>query len=210
MIYIYDVLINLNEEMFDFYDWEEYDSFLHVRRVPMYKVNTNVIYDFSSKKVKIDDVVLASIKDKTQVFSSRNIEVISYGAVFTDGNNAVMIEFDEKGYSKRKSKFLVNEEMEILDVSKSMKVSNMHYNIINNKVKRNVMLRSEKKQLDLILSELENIKDDREKISYLYYEWFDKSDGENKYEKLVNDLKKSFTSKHLEILDVLNLLTVKK
>ena len=26
MVYVYDILVNLNEELYDFYDWEENDK----------------------------------------------------------------------------------------------------------------------------------------------------------------------------------------
>lgn len=210
MIYVYDVLINLNEEVYDFYDWDESDDFSHVRRAPLLKVSHEVYSDFCFKKVRLGEESLSLIKDKTQLFSSRNIEVLPFGSIFTDGEYAIMIEFDSKGFSKRKSKFLVNEEMEILDISNSMKISKVSYNVVNNKVKVNNMLRSEKKILDNILEELGNLKDDSERIDYLYYEWFNKQEGSNKYDKLVSSLKKKFTSKHLDFLDLLNLLTIKK
>jgi hypothetical protein len=206
MIYVYDVLVNLSEELFDFYDWNENDDFVHVRRVPTFKVSNEVYFDVAVKKVRLDEEVLASIKDKTQVFSSRNIEVLPYSAVFTNGENAIMVEFNSKGYTSRKSKFLVNEEIEILDIAKSMKVSSIHYNVINNRVKMNGMLRSEKVIIDRIVNELSFLKDNDEKISYLYYEWFERQDGVNKYDSLVKDLKSGFTNKHLEFMELLELL----
>lgn len=210
MIYVYDVLINLNEELFDFYDWEENDDFSHVRRAPLFKVNYDVYSDFCVRKVRLGEESLSLIKDKTQLFSSRNIEVLPYATVFTDGEHAIMIEFDNKGFSKRKSKFLVNEEMEIIDISNSLKLSKIDYNVVNNKVRVNNMLRSEKRILNDILAELGNLKGDNERIDYLYYEWFNKQEGNDKYEKLVTSLKKEFTNRHLEFLDLLNLLTIKK
>lgn len=71
------------------------------------------------------------------------------------------------------------------------------------------MIRSEKKILNDILEELNSIKNDKEKIDYLYYEWFDSNDGDDKYFKLVSDLKSKFTDKHMEFLELLNLLTIK-
>lgn len=206
MIYVYDVLVNLNEEMLDFYDWDDTDEFSHVRRVPMFKVVSESYYDLVTKDIKIDEEALNSIKDKTQIFSSRNIEVIPYACVFSDGNSAVMITFDNKGNTKKKSKFLINEEMEILEITKSMGISNIKCEILS-KVKRNNLIRSEKRILNSILKELETLKDDSEKIDYLYYEWFEKEEGERKYYKLVSDLKKGFTSKHKEFLELLHLLT---
>ncbi len=210
MIYVYDVLINLNEEVYDFYDWEETDDFSHIRRAPLFKVNHEVYSDFCVKKVRLQGETMSLIKDKTQLFSSRNIEVMPYGAIITDGEHAIMVEFDSKGFSKRKSKFLVNEEMEILDVSSNMKLSKLDYNVVNNKARVNNMLRSEKKTLENILDELSSLKEDSEKIDYLYYEWFERQDGVNKYDKLVSSLKKEFSYRHLEFLDLLNLLTIKK
>ncbi len=209
MNYVYDILVNLNEELYDFYDWEETDDFTHVRRVPLFRVSHSDYFDIAVKKVRLSDEELLTIKDKTQVFSSRNIEIIPYSMIVSDSERAVMVEFDNKGYSKRKSKFLVNEEMEIIELSSNMKMSKLMYNVINNKVKRNVMIRSEKIILDNILKELDELKDDKEKIDYLYYEWFDKKSVDKSYEKLVKDLKSSFTNKHLEFLELLNLLTVK-
>lgn len=210
MNYVYDILVNLNEEVYDFYDWEETDNFVHVRRVPIYRVGHEDYLNLSLKKIKLSDEVLSSIKDKTQVFSSRNIEVIPYSLIVSDEVSAIMIEVDEKGYTRRKSKFLVNEEMEILDVVCNMKISEIKYNVVNNRVKRNVMIRSEKKVLNNILKELDKLKDDEIKIDYLYYEWFNTNTGVDKYEKLVKGLKASFTARHMEFLELLNLLTIKK
>lgn len=210
MIYVYDILVNLNEKMYDFYDWDDTDDFVHVRRVPMFKVNENVYFDLVTKKVRISQEVMSSIKDKTQVFSSRNIDILPFCAVFTNGNSASLIEFDSKGYTFRKSKFLINEEIEILDIAKNMKVSAVEYNVIQRKVSRNSMIRSESLIVDRILIELENLKDDEEKLSYLYYEWFERQDGINKYETLVKDLKRKFTNKHNEFLELLDLLTIQK
>jgi len=210
MIYVYDVLVNLNEEMYDFYDWDESDDYVHVRRVPLFKVSFNQYSDLVNRKIKVSEDFLINIKDKTQVFSSRNIEIIPYSAIFSDGKMAVMVEFNDKGCSLRKSKFLINEEMEILNITNSMKESVVDYNIVNSRANRNNMIRSERNVINVIVKELENLKDDKERIDYLYYEWFDSNEGNLKYEKLLKDLKKSFTSKHLEFLDLLNLLTIQK
>ena len=160
MIYVYDVLVNLNEELYDFYDWEDTDNFLHVRRVPIFKIEEKALIDMTAKKVKINNEFLTNIKDKTQIFGGRNIEIIKSACIFSDGKNAIMLEFNDKGEVKKKSKFLINE--------------------------------------------------DSKKIDYLYYEWFETEEGNNKYEKLLKAIKNKFTNKHEEFLELLNLLTIKK
>lgn len=210
MTFVYDILVNLSYDLIDFYDWDERDDFSHIRKAPIFRVSSNNISDFIFRKVKVNEEFLNSIKDKTQMFSGRNIEVLSYACVISDGNTAIMVEFDEKGYSRRKSKFLVNEEFEILDLVLSIKNTDINYSVVSSNYKKNNMIRSDKNILDNILDELFLIKEDSEKIDYLYYEWFDTDKGNNKYEELVNDLQKGFTSKHLEMKKLINLLTVKK
>lgn len=209
MVYVYDTLVNLNEELIDFYDWEESDDYIHIRRVPLFKVKAVDYVNLVNKKVKFDESELAKINDKTQVFSSRGIDTIKYAMVVTDGNGAVILEINSNGYISRKSKFIVSEEMEILDLAKGVKEDKIKYEVINKKINRNTMIRSEKRIVKNILEELESIKDDTEKIDYLYYEWFDTNDGEDKYLKLVKTLKSKFTNKHMEFLELLNLLTIK-
>lgn len=207
MVFVYDLLVNLNDKMYDFYDWNISDQFYHVRKTPLFKISKKNFYDFCSKKVRVNSFVNI-IKDKTQIFKSKSVDVIEYACIFTDGNNAVMVEFDLKGSSIRKSKFLINEELEIVSMSSNMKTTNIEYNIINKNVVKNKMLRSENELLNHILEELDNIKNDNDKINYLYYEWFNNNEGD--YDKLVKSLKSKFTDKHKEFLELINLLTIKK
>ncbi len=209
MVYVYDTLVNLNEELIDFYDWEESDDYVHIRRVPLYKVNSIDYMNFVTKKVRLDEEELSKLYDKAQIFSNRGIDSLKYAFVVTDGNGAVILEFNDKGFISRRSKFIVNEEMEIIDMAKSVREEKIKYNVVSKKINRSTMIRSEKKILNDILEELNSIKNDKEKIDYLYYEWFDSNDGDDKYFKLVSDLKSKFTDKHMEFLELLNLLTIK-
>ena len=209
MVYVYDTLVNLNEELLDFYDWDEIDNYVHIRRIPLFKINELYYYDFVTKKIRLVEEELLRINDKTQIFSNRGIDNIKYALVVTDGSGALVLEFNDKGYVIRKSKFIINEEMEILGIAKEIKEEKIKYNVISKKIDRNSMIRSEKKILAEILEELDTIKDDSEKIDYLYYEWFDTNDGDDKYITLIKDLKNKFTDKHMNFLELLNLLTIK-
>lgn len=209
MVYVYDTLVNLNEELLDFYDWDEIDNYVHIRRIPLFKISELDYYDFVTKKIRLVEEELLRINDKTQIFSNRGIDNIKYALVVTDGSGALVLEFNDKGYVIRKSKFIINEEMEILEMAKEIKEEKIKYNVISKKIDRNSMIRSEKKILAEILEELDTIKDDSEKIDYLYYEWFDTNDGDDKYIALIKALKSKFTYKHMNFLELLNLLTIK-
>lgn len=210
MNYVYDILSNFNQELYDFYDWDKNDNFTHLRKVPSFRVSKEVLVDLMFKKVKIKGNLLKLIKDKTQVFTKEGVDVIEYCFIVSDSVNALGVMLDEDGVVYKRSKFLVSEELEINKCLKTSKIYNVEYNLLSSKTHYSNMTRNEEKVTNLILSELELIMDSTDKIDYLYYEWFNTNKGKNKYKKLVSSIKSSYTSKHEYILELLNLLKIKK
>ncbi len=210
MNYVYDILSNFNQELYDFYDWDKNDNFTHLRKVPSFRVSKEVLVDLMFKKVKIKGNLLKLIKDKTQVFTKEGVDVIEYCFIVSDSVNALGVILDEDGIIYKRSKFLVSEELEINKCLKTSKIYNVEYNLLSSKTHYSNMTRNEEKVTNLILNELELIMDSTDKIDYLYYEWFNTNKGKNKYKKLVSSIKSSYTSKHEYILELLNLLKIKK
>lgn len=210
MNYVYDILSNFNQELYDFYDWDKNDNFTHLRKVPSFRVSKEVLVDLMFKKVKIKGYLLKLIKDKTQVFTKEGVDVIEYCFIVSDSVNALGVILDEDGVVYKRSKFLVSEELEINKCLKTSKIYNVEYNLLSSKTHYSNMTRNEEKVTNLILNELELIMDSTDKIDYLYYEWFNTNKGKNKYKKLVSSIKSSYTSKHEYILELLNLLKIKK
>lgn len=210
MNYVYDILSNFNQELYDFYDWDKNDNFTHLRKVPSFRVSKEVLVDLMFKKVKIKGNLLKLIKDKTQVFIKEGVDVIEYCFIVSDSVNALGVILDEDGVVYKRSKFLVSEELEINKCLKTSKIYNVEYNLLSSKTHYSNMTRNEDKVTNLILNELELIMDSTDKIDYLYYEWFNTNKGKNKYKKLVSSIKSSYTSKHEYILELLNLLKIKK
>lgn len=210
MNYVYDILSNFNQELYDFYDWDKNDNFTHLRKVPSFRVSKEVLVDLMFKKVKIKGNLLKLIKDKTQVFTKEGVDVIEYCFIVSDSVNALGVILDEDGIIYKRSKFLVSEELEINKCLKTSKIYNVEYNLLSSKTHYSNMTRNEEKVTSLILNELELIMDSTDKIDYLYYEWFNTNKGKNKYKKLVSSIKSSYTSKHEYILELLNLLKIKK
>lgn len=210
MNYVYDILSNFNQELYDFYDWDKNDNFTYLRKVPSFRVSKEVLVDLMFKKVKIKGNLLKLIKDKTQVFTKEGVDVIEYCFIVSDSVNALGVILDEDGIIYKRSKFLVSEELEINKCLKTSKIYNVEYNLLSSKTHYSNMTRNEEKVTNLILNELELIMDSTDKIDYLYYEWFNTNKGKNKYKKLVSSIKSSYTSKHEYILELLNLLKIKK
>lgn len=204
MIYAYDLIINLNNNTYDYYDWIDSDKLMHIRRVPLFKVNNKTYKDISFRNVKSSSNVLNMIKDKTQVFTIKALETIEEAMIITNGINAMFIYMDNKGNIISRSKFLVNEELEIIELSNKMKEVKLDYKINDKNVIFNSMTREEEKTINLITNLISKIKNEKEKIDYIYFEWFKEFNTD--YDKLISDIKRKYTLKHKELLDTLNLL----
>lgn len=209
MIYIYDILANFNETLYDFYDWKTEDTILHLRKVPLFKIDTSAFIDISFNETIVDKNFLEKIYNKTQVFTARNVETINYCAVFTNDINAVIIMFKQGGKVIKKSKMLVNEEMEVLSISAKIEKTYLEYKV-EKKNKFSNMTRSEKIEINNLIESINEVKDNEEIINYLYFEWFNHLPGENAHAHLIKDIKKSYSSKIKELLSLLNIIKVKK
>lgn len=208
MIYVYDLLVNMNKEFIDFYDWDDLDNYEHIRKCLLIKISKEDYYNVFSNSIKIDSSIMSEIKGKTQKYSGKNIVIENYMLAITDGNNAMILKFDKNGIIKEKSKLLINEEVEIINLSNNLKISEFKYEIVS-KNKMNNMTRKERQVTNIIINELSSIKDDKSKIDYLYYEWFETNKGDNKYKRLIDNINKEYTNKHKEFLSVLNLIANK-
>ncbi len=211
MIYIYDVTVNFNDEILNFYEWEESDILNRIKKTLLVKVNNNFYRKLIKKSISIDTSFLDLIKERTEVYNSKKNEILSYACIFTNGTDALMVSFNKAGRIMERSKFPIDEELEILEIANNLVEKNIKYKLVKSKYKVEILRREEKRILNLILKELEYIKDDKEKIKYLYFEWFDKrSEKDDLYEELVKNIKDNFSEKHKEFLNILKLITIQK
>lgn len=211
MMYIYDMTVNFNDEVLSFYEWEESDILSHIKKALLVKVNSNIYRMLIKKSISVDPSFLELIKDRTEIYNDKKREILSYACIFTNGTDALMVSFNKLGKIMERSKFPIDEELEIIEIASNLVEKSIKYKIVKSNYKLEILRREEKKILNLILKELESIKDDREKIKYLYFEWFDKrSDSDTLYKELIENIKENFTEKHKEFLNILKLITVEK
>ena len=72
MNYIYDILLNFKKEFFEFYEWNLNDDIIHIRKIPVFKVRKNQLYDFKNCNLKLNQKFLKSIFNKSEIFKGRN------------------------------------------------------------------------------------------------------------------------------------------
>lgn len=191
MNYIYDITLNFNKELYDFYEWNKEDDINFYIKIPIFKVEDNIIDDFITSTFIVDKTFLSKILNKTESYSKTNIKINKYSCVFTSIDRVVAVCFNEKGESILKSNLSIDEETDVLEFSKLIKYSLIDYKIKEkNNVKNKFITREEKYIKKTFLSYINQIYDNREydKLKYVFYEVYDqKSNNESKiYSKLIN------------------------
>lgn len=172
MTYIYDVTLNFNETLYDFFEWNSSDTLTHVRKIPIFKVSNDIFIDILSNIVKISDTILNKIKDKTDVYGKKNKSFTA--CLIRNEDNIIALKFNDEGLSKYISNIVVEEELDILEIKvNTTKV--FEYKIIN--PRKNLLTTRydsiNKTYIEKQLNSL-NVKKDKEKIKYLYFEYFGK------------------------------------
>lgn len=208
MNYIYDILINFNYNLYDFYDWHEEDNVLNIKSILIYKTNSENLNKLRNNIIKVDDSFLEKIENKTEYFSKQSINKIKYACLFSDGMDVIGVRFNSQGISIGVSKLLIEEELEILEVVDIVKEVSVDFKVVK---KRNVptfKTRREIKEKNRIINELYHI-EDIEKLKYLYFECFNKE--ENSREIIYRDLIKEIDKNNnlFKIKEILKLVSIK-
>ena len=206
MIYVYDLTFNFSEELYDFYDWKDSDNITHFRKIPLIKLNKKIYKVFLNNKIKVDNELLSLIKDKSQEYKGRALKTIKYAALFTNGCDCFGVLFDDEGFSISKTRLLVSEELEVLELSSNLKINEYKYKVVSHEVVDNKFTRKEKTIITTFISKLDNYKDNLELMNYLYYELNGKIyNGKNCYDDLVSDISSKYTDKLARLLEILDI-----
>ena len=101
MNYIYDLLLNFNEKIYDFYDWNKTDNIRHIKKIPIFKISSSKMKIIKNNKIYFDKTFLDKIYKKTEEFTIKKNRYINYACLFTDGLEVIGIKYDKKiTYSK--------------------------------------------------------------------------------------------------------------
>ena len=210
MNYIYDIFLNFHKEDFDFYDWNVNDNIIHVRKMPLIKVNSNLLYQVINYNFISSLDWLKKISNRTEIFSNKSIKILKYMCIFSDGKDAVAIKFSSNGKKEKMSRFLIDEKEEILEVADNIGETSLEINIDNKQNHNNFRTRLEQEIYCYIEKEFN--KKNYDKLKYTYFECFNKEEPD--YNKIINKLKTALNNnweKYYEkIYNILKLSSMKK
>lgn len=183
MNYIYDISINYNKELIDFYEWNKEDNIIFVLKIPVFKIDKKLFYDIYYNDITVEKNFLNHILNKTDIYSPNMIKKEKYSCVFTDGDNVICIKFSNIGKNVLKSTLSIEESEEVLEFSKLIKTTIINYKINRiNKIKHNFYTRKQRNNLSISKKFINKIYINKKynELRYIYYEIF------NNYENNIN------------------------
>ena len=205
MDYYYDVLLNFQDNYYMFYEWDEDDTIEYVKKIPLIHVDSKTILNMISKVLVVDKEFLKKIENKTKL---KQNNYLKYTSIFSDGKNALSLEFNDDGVVINKSSLILEDELSVNEFMYNVVISKIDYEI-KDKVKVTKETRQELKIKKLIKLEVEKMYQNKEnsKLKYIYLEWFNKlEDNINlMYQNMLNKLNDKLTEKEYSIYELIKL-----
>lgn len=204
MVYIYDILLNFNKNLIEYFEWEEKDKIKYIKKIMVFKTTTNTIKDIIENEIILDKNFTKQIPK----YEMNGLKNNSSTCLLTDGNIVIGILIKENIITDI-SRLLLDEENEILLIAKNLELTNINYKINNKKQKnKNLLTRKEEIIKNKLSKEIHYLykNNNYNKLIYLYYEYTNK---ENKnidyiYNFLIKTLE-SFNQKHINLYNILTL-----
>lgn len=181
MKYIYDILLNFNEKFYEFYEWDDNDTFDYIKKISLFKVNKDTLNDIKNNKIMITSEVVKSLLNTCEVYTNKSVKYVEYACLFASNSSIIAVEFNYKGISIMKSDLLIDEGLDVIEVCKKIKPINLEYKIITQD-KKELITRYESNMLSFMKREVNIMYNNSnvEKLKYIYYECF------SKYETNIN------------------------
>lgn len=194
MNYIYDILLNFHDTLYDFYDWNLGDNIINVRKIPLFKISSIQLKEIKENRIHFHSDFLDKIQNKTELFAGKSIKNIEYCCLLSDGSKTIALLI--KNNIVQKSHLLVDEELEVLEVVTRIKEESLEYEVLKREKNIEFKTRKEVEMEKTIHRNLKKLKEQNaiQQLKYLYYECFNEKE-ENKdkiLSRIEHTLEKNF------------------
>lgn len=207
MTYVYDLVLNFDDNLYDFFEWDKNDNYLHIKKIGVVRVESKIYNDILDNRVMFNDDFFLNIFNKCEYYDKKKVKSFPYVFLLTDTYRTMALMLDDSLKVIKYSSLLIDEEEEVNEISGRLPSVNFEYNIIE-KNDINDLTRYEKKVLNYIKKDLENAyrRKNINKLKYLYYEYFNKEndDLEDIYKRLLLTLEK-YNYRHNDLYKLIKL-----
>ena len=205
MHYYYDLLVNLDETSWEFYEWDKKDSIIPIKKIPIIRIKEQDFLKIYSYEGQIEEEWLKTYQKKTIIKGNvQNVTMI----LISSTKNSLVLELADDGKIINRSKLLIEDENNINELATTLKEISIPFKKIK-QIKREREFRQALEEKNLIKIELKTLKEKENisKCAYLYYEWFGEleTDLDKMIETCLQELKKPYSLKIHEIVSLIRL-----
>lgn len=211
MNYIYDVVLNFQQNYYDFFEWNKNDNIYHMRKIPIIKTNKKELLDIINNCVSFTESTMNFLNTQNiqaERFNKNSIDKIKNTVILACDENAIAIKFNKEGLVYSKSSLLPDEKDDIIEIAKFQTPKTLNYKKVKSSNLNPFQTRFELENKNFINKELDKIykKQDKQKITYLYLECFEKEENNitSAYKKLKQEVEKS-SENFQKIYNIFNL-----
>lgn len=182
---IYDVILNFNKYYYEIYEWKKSDEIENVRKLPFFKVSDKVFLTLRDNDVKIGKNTMDNLRKNCTMLDEKIHEIT---CLVTNGYSCMGIKINKEGYVIGRSAMLYDEEDEVLEESRDIKITDFKFADIKAFDLKESRLEREKKQ---ILYDFINNISDKMILKYIYYDYYlDECDDISKIKSdILNEIK---------------------
>lgn len=200
MNYIYDIVLNFQDNYYNFFEWKRNDNLKNISKIPLYKVSDKDIITLKYNKVKVSQDFITKIKT-----DNKNYKKII--CLVSNGKIALGLLFSNDGTLLKRSSLIFEEEEEVIDNIRQLTLTKITY-LENIPIKYQNKLRIEKEKKDTLIEYIKETNDILT-LKYLYYEYYEQEteDIEKIKKSLLKELSKEWNIKQNNLYNIVNLLT---
>jgi len=209
MNYIYDIVVNFNEILYDFYEWKKSDNVINIRKIPLFRVNDDDYLLLKYNKIKLDKEFILKIENLTSSYTKSNIGI---ACLISNTKESIALLFNKEGDIIKRSSLLFDEEEEVNNEAESIQITKINYLKNEKKIDDNIsrIEREKRYYLNKYIKKLD-LNEDSIKIKYLYYDYFDSEEEDIKKakDKIIGELENVWSNKLDKLYELVKLLKIK-
>lgn len=156
MDYIYDIVLNFQNNYYDFYEWKSTDKIINIKKILVYKVNNQ---DYLN--LKYNDIIL----DKKTIPKQVNMFLV------TNEIEVMALLLDNNGKILKRSSLMFDEADEVLDEKETIKELKIKYkkNISKPHISQSRIITEKTNFLENYFNNIDKYKDEY-LLKYIYYD----------------------------------------
>ena len=199
MSYIYDIVLNFQNNYYNFFEWKRTDKLKNIIKIPLYRVSDSDILILKYNKIKVSQDFI----NKLKIDNKTNKNII---CLVSNSKIAMALLFNTNGNLLKRSSLIFEEEEETIKISKNLPITKIEY-LENKKTNNHDKLRIEKEKKKKLIKYIKNT-NDLLTLKYLYYEYYEK-EKDNIIEikkSLLKELSKDWNPKHNNLYKIFKIL----